>query len=238
MRIATACAAILVLTSCAANDTAGLATATALGGSSSPITSATPMTASPTPTTASPTPDEVTPSPSASASQPSGGQRCTNDRFGFTVAYPADWYTNAEIDQEFAEPTPACTYFGEQPMEIGPNAGVPPTVVITFARWTEVPPSGESWDVIFRDETEVARMPALVIEEEQMSDAGAPFSARGDRSYAYRVELPDGTVIVAGTRSTADGDYTEHRDVLDAMMATLELTGGGEPREPQGPLGP
>ncbi len=223
MRIATACAAILVLTSCAANDTAGLTTATALGGSSSPITS---------PTTASPTPDEVTPSPSASASQPSGGQRCTNDRFGFTVAYPADWYTNAEIDQEFAEPTPACTYFGEQPMEIAPNAGVPPTVVVTFGRWTEVPPSGENW------EAEVAGMPAFVIEEEQMSDAGAPFSARGDRSYAYRVELPDGTVIVAGTSSTADGDYAEHRDVLDAMMATLELTGGGEAEEPQGPLGP
>ncbi|MGI8658607.1 MAG: hypothetical protein ACR2K4_07560, partial [Candidatus Limnocylindria bacterium] len=179
-----------------------------------------------------------TPSPSASASQPSGGQRCTNDRFGFAVGYPADWYTNAEIDQEFAEPTPACTYFGEQPMEIGPNAGVPPTVAITFGRLTEVPPSSEGWEVIFRDQTEVAGMPAFVIEAEQTSDAGAPFSARGDRSYGYRVELPDGSVIVAGTSSTADGDYAEHRDVLDAMMATLELTGGGEAKEPQGPLGP
>ncbi|MDQ3691953.1 MAG: hypothetical protein M3406_18340 [Chloroflexota bacterium] len=186
----------------------------------------------------SPIPDEPTPSASPSAGELGDGQSCTNEMLGYTVRYPPAWYTNAKVEQEFGDPVPACKYFSSQPMDIAPNAGLPPTVAISFERWMEVPPASEGWEVVNREETTVAGLPAVVTEREQTSDAGAPFSAAGDRSYGYEVELPDGTILTAATSTTADGDYSEHKDVLDQMIATLELTGGGAAREPEGPLGP
>lgn len=206
---------------------------------SGPDASESPSTvASDAPGTISPTPAVPPPSPSSSAAGLPDGQRCTNEMLGYAVSYPADWYANAEIEQEFGDPIPACTYFSSQPMDIAPNAGLPPTVAISFERWTEVPPTGEGWEVVSREETSVAGLPAVVIELEQTSDAGAPFSAAGDRTYGYEVELPDGTVLTASTGTTADGDYAEHKDVLDQMLATVELTGDGRARESSGPAGP
>jgi len=188
--------------------------------------------ASEAPATIAPTPSQTPPSPSPTASAMTDGQRCTNEVLGYAVSYPADWYANAEIEQEFGDPIPACTYFSSQPMDIAPNAGLPPVVAISFERWTEAPPAGEGWEVVSREETSVAELPAVVTELEQISDAGAPFSAAGDRTYGYEVELPDGSVLTASTGTTANGDYAEHRDVLDQMMATVELTGDGRAENP------
>lgn len=206
----------------------------------SPTTSVSP---SETPSTSASAARSPTPQASMPAASPSGGaladgQRCTNEELGFAVSYPATWFTNDEIEQEFGEPIPACKYFSSHAMDIPPNAGLPPTVAISFERWAQVPPSSEGWDVIDRTETTVAGLLAVVTEREQTSDAGAPFSAPGDRSYAYEVELPDGSVLTAGTGSASHGDYDGHKAVLDQMMERLELTGGGTPREPEGPLGP
>jgi hypothetical protein len=203
---------------------------TAVSPSETPSTSA---SAAP-----SPTPGASMPAPSPSSGALADGQRCTNEELGFAVSYPADWFTNDEVEQEFGDPTPACKYFSSQAMDIRANASLPPTVAISFERWTEVPPASEGWEVIARTETTVAGLPAVVTEMEQTSDAGAPFSAPGDRTYGYEVELPDDSVLTAGTGSTSDGDYEAHKAVLDQMMETLELTGGGTPREPEGPLGP
>ncbi len=189
-------------------------------------------------TTSSPSPTAEAPTERPSATAGPDAVRCTNELRGYSVAYPEGWHTNAEVQPEFSDPIPACTYFSGQPMEIVPNAGLPPTVAISIERWTDTPTSSAGWEDIFRRETTVAGLPAVVFEEEQTSDAGAPFSAPGDRGYAYQVELPDGTVLVAGTSSRADGDYADHREVLDRMMATLELTGGGEAKEVERPLGP
>jgi hypothetical protein len=188
--------------------------------------------ASETPATIPPTPSETPSSPSPSAARLPVGQRCTNEVLGYEVSYPADWYANAEIEQEFGDPIPACTYFSSQPMGIAPNAGLPPVVAISFELWTGVPPASEGWEVVSREETSVAELPAVVTELEQTSDAGAPFSAAGDRTYGYEVELPDGSVLTASTGTTANGDYAEHRDVLDQMMATVELTGDGRAENP------
>ena len=51
------------------------------------------------------------------------------------------------------------------------------------------------------------------------------FFGAGDRAYEYLIELPDGDILLVSTTTHADGDYEEHRDVLDAMMETLELSG-------------
>jgi len=201
-------------------------------GSGPDATQSASTVASEAPATISPTPSETPPSPSPSAATLPDGQRCTNATLGYALSYPADWYANPEIEQEFGDPIAACTYFSSQPMDIAPNAGLPPVVAISFERWTEVPPTGEGWEVVSREETSVAGLPAVVIELEQTSDAGAPFSAAGDRSYGYEVELPDGSVLTASTGTTANGDYAEHRDVLDQMMATVELTGDGRAENP------
>ena len=195
-----------------------------------------PAFASETPATIPPTPSEPPSSPSPSAARLPVGQRCTNEVLGYAVSYPADWYANAEIEQEFGDPIPACTYFSSQPMDIAPNAGLPPMVAISFERWTEAPPAGEGWEVVSREETSVAELPAVVTELEQISDAGAPFSAAGDRTYGYEVELPDGTVLTASTGTTADGDYAEHKEVLDQMMATVEVTGDANNRSEDGDM--
>jgi len=201
-------------------------------GSGPDATQSASTVASEAPATIAPTPSQTPPSPSSTASAMPDGQRCTNETLGYEVSYPADWYANAEIEQEFGDPIPACTYFSSQPMDIAPNAGLPPTVAISFERWTEVPPTGEGWEVVSREETSVAGLPAVVIELEQTSDAGAPFSAAGDRTYGYEVELPDGSVLTVSTGTTADGDYAEHKDVIDQMMATVELTGDGRAENP------
>jgi hypothetical protein len=194
---------------------------------------------SPSETPSAAAPEASTPAPSPSTGSLPDGQRCTNEALGFAVSYPAGWFTNDEVQQEFGDPTPACKYFSSQPMEIRPNAGLPFTVAISFERWTEVPPASEGWEVVARTETTVAGLPAVMTEMEQTSDAGAPFSARGDRTYGYEIELPDGSVLSAGTGSTSTtGDYDAHKAVLDQMVETVELTGGGTPREPDGPLGP
>jgi hypothetical protein len=193
---------------------------------------------SPSETSSSSTPEASMPAPSPSTGALPDGQRCTNEELGFAVSYPADWFTNDEVEQEFGDPTPACKYFSSQAMDIPANAGLPPTVAISFERWTEVPPASEGWEVIARTEATVAGLSAVVTEMVQTSDVGAPFSSRGDRSYGYEIELPDGSVLSAGTGSTATGDYEVHKAVLDQMVETIELTGGGTPREPEGPLGP
>jgi hypothetical protein len=193
---------------------------------------------SPSETPSSSTPEASAPAPSPSTGALPDGQRCTNEVLGFAVSYPADWFTNDEVEAEFSDPIPACKYFSSQAMEIRPNAELPPTVAINFERWTEVPPASDGWEVIARTETTVAGLSAVVTEMEQTSDVGAPFSSPGDRSYGYEIELPDGSVLSAGTGSTSTGDYEVHKDVLDQMVETIELTGGGTPREPDGPLGP
>ncbi len=179
-----------------------------------------------------PTPT-VAPSAEPTASEPGafpgGAAECTNEIEGYSVSYPADWYTNETMDlDEFVEgpETGACTYFGRQPMELRPNAGLPDTVVIRISRSETRPPASDGAVVIREEDVVIAGRPAVVRETEQTTDEGAPFSAPGDRTYDYAVELADGTFLLAGTSSRADGDYEENKALLDAMMSTLRLTDG------------
>jgi hypothetical protein len=46
---------------------------------------------------------------------------------------------------------------------------------------------------------------------------------RETRVYEYLVVLDDGHVLRATTDSSREGDYAEHREVLDTMMETLRF---------------
>lgn len=169
------------------------------------------------------------PPSSPPATFPGGEARCTNEMEGYAVSYPADWYTNETMDlDEFVEgpETGACTFFGRQPMELRANAGLPDTVIIRFSPSETRQPPSDGAETISEGDVVVAGRPATVRETEQTTDAGAPFSAPGDRWYDYTVELVDGSFLIVATSSRADGDYEENKAVLDAMMSTLRLIDG------------
>jgi hypothetical protein len=195
-----------------------------IGADGSPGATPTPVvspSASPSPT-ADATPTTST-SPSASPTR-SGfphARQCTNEDLGFEVAYPSAWHTNEEIAVEFADPIPACTYFDETPMEIAPNAGLPPSVGIAFGREPEPPQEPSGAEVLHRDQATVDGQPATVMEVE-FAEADV-FIEAGQRDYWYEVQLPDGSVLLARTSSSGDDDYEAHKVVLDQMMQSLTL---------------
>ncbi|MGH2446342.1 MAG: hypothetical protein ACRDGD_09935 [Candidatus Limnocylindria bacterium] len=178
--------------------------------------------ASPDPTGSaapSPTPS-VSPSPEAFP----GGQTCESETLGVIVSYPADWFANEAVlpDDPALDPVEGCQYFSDEPMEIAPNAGLPPTVAIIFSRVAEEPPSSGS--TISSEDVTVAGRLATVTESEGTGDG--PFFAEGDFSYGYRITLADGEFLLASTHYANEGDYETHKQVLDRMMETLVLTGG------------
>ena len=185
-------------------------------GSSTPT--GTPVVTEP----ASPSPSSTsTPPPSAEVFP--GGGSCTNEAFGFAVSFPADWFANEAVvpDDEALDPVAACQYFSDEPMEIAPNAGLPPTVAITFSLQEEEQPS--SGTIITSEEVTIAGRPATVTESEGTGDG--PFFAEGDFSYGYQITLADGQILLAGTYYANEGDYEAHKQVLDLMVETLVLIG-------------
>ena len=171
-------------------------------------------------------PATITPaSPSPSAPAAPDAVRCDNPELGYAVSYPDDWYTNEAIapDDPALDPIEACRYFGEEPIEVAPNAGLPSTVAISFSRQAEAPPPSDGANVLSSQQVTVAGRPATVREFEGTAESS--FFGAGDRAYEYLVELPDGEILLASTTTDAEGDYEEHKDVLDGMMETLELSG-------------
>jgi len=168
-----------------------------------------------TPTTAPPPTLPATPEPSAES------PKCENATLGYSVSTPPGWFGNEAVtpDDPELDPIPACQYFAEQPFEVSPNAGLPPTVAISFSRQADAPPPSDGAIMLSTEEVTVAGRPATVRETEgTMEDAF-------DRAYEYLVSLPDGDVLWVSTTTDADGDYTEHKRVLDLMMESLDLTG-------------
>jgi hypothetical protein len=193
------------------------------GPSESPMPSSTP----------SPTPQETgapsaVPSASASAGAFENGNHCVNDEAGYAVDYPADWWANEAIATEPGlTPIAACIAFAEDAIDLVPNSELPPDVAIV-AGVTE-PPAGmptDSVELIDSREIEVAGRPATISEVRWTNDE--IFFRAGDRLYEYRIQLPSGQILIVGTRTNEvidDAAYENHKEVLDAMMETLELTG-------------
>ena len=199
-----------------------------VGPPTAPASTLPPPSVTPTPFsepafTPTPTPSQ-TPSPSPSTAAFPGGGDCENESLGYTVGYPADWSANEAVEaQDELDRIEACQYFGEEPMEIGPNAGLPPTVAISFSRVAEAPPPSTGATVLSEQSVTVDGQPATARETEPETDAG--FSQAGDRSYSYVIELPAGDYLQVITSSMANGDYEAHTEVLDQMMETLQLIG-------------
>jgi hypothetical protein len=185
-----------------------------VGGEPTPIpTGSTPPVSSATPQSTPP----ATPSPSPGAFP--GGQRCANESDGYTVEYPADWYANEEIPpSDELDGIAACRFFASAPFVVQPNAGLPASVAIGFQRVADEPPVA---GVMIRSETVTVAGHSATVREYEAEPGG--FTAPGTVVYEYLVPLDGGEVLVIGTDSSREGDYDEHRDVLDRMMETLSL---------------
>jgi hypothetical protein len=173
---------------------------------------------------------EATPLPSVPSPSPSPSSAptvsCSNDELGFLVRYPAEWWANERVatDPEL-DPIEACRYFAEEPIELQQNAGLPSALAI-LAGLDATPPGApqQPFRVVDEREVEVAERPATVREIEWTEDTG--FQRVGDRSYAYRIDLPSGETLLFGTLDQRpSAQYEARKAVLDAMMETLELTG-------------
>jgi hypothetical protein len=175
---------------------------------------------------ATPSPTARPPSPSPASVFPGGDASCENESIGFTVTYPADWWANEVVDDDPAgDPIPACLYFSEEPLELIQNAGLPRGIAIIAALEDE--PAGnpeQPIEVVSSREVVVDGLPATAEEIEWTEDTG--FQRDGDRSYGYRIPLPDGRVLLIGTSNQPPSEeYQLRMDVLDRMMERMDLTG-------------
>ena len=174
--------------------------------------------------------EPATPAPSPSPDGFPGALECTNEEFGFTVSYPADWWANEAVVPEdpALTPIPACRYFAEEPVELQPNAGLPRgiAVIVDLAEESAGGEPTAGVEVIERRETDVDGQAATVEEREWTEDT--LFQRAGDRNYAYLISLGDGRTLSVSTdtyTSGADSDtYAQHREILDEMMESLDFS--------------
>lgn len=138
---------------------------------------------------------------------------CTNAR-GFTISYPATWYTNEEIGD-----VAACSWFGPEPIEAVDSTEVPAQVAIVVHVFEggvgQIPeyPRTDGGEVVL-DGVSFGRFEDKI--SFQPPDFVYHYIAWLDANYL-------GTKLTGSTLASAAGDYVVNRAVLDRMMATLEL---------------
>lgn len=221
--------ALLPLAICGALALAAACTTTTVVSPSAGSETASAATASPTPDP-TPSPSAAGPSAparaSASAASSEGplgdAESCDNEAIGFSVDYPEGWWANEDVEPDFAggTPIPACTYFGPEPVELRPNAGLPQGIAIWFDVETQFEFTG---DTLSEEETTVDGRSAVAMETEATGAGG--FTPEGTRTYAYVVALADGRQLLAQTTTVYidEETYADAKPILDAMMESLEF---------------
>jgi hypothetical protein len=139
---------------------------------------------------------------------------------GYAVEVPQDWFANPEVlAPEDGDDIPACRYFAPAEFDVRPNSGLPPTVAIGFQLVGAIAPVGGT--ELGSSETTVDGQDALVREVEVTE--GGPFLPAGTLMYEYYVSLDDGGYLYVSTDSSRNGDYEDHKAVMDQMVETLEI---------------
>lgn len=177
--------------------------------------------------TPSPT-SSPTPAPTATTAEPSAvtlDQRCQGPA-GFSVARPVDWFTNEEPAPEL------CAWFGPSPVEVpsAPGGDVLAPVGLSVQDGVDVAtvsaPDPGVETVTDRRETTVDGRRAFRLESTTVDEGVFP---AGTRTVYWAVELPpDGDVprtLLATAFPCCDVELSDAAQVLDAMVASLELAG-------------
>lgn len=143
---------------------------------------------------------------------------CNNPQLGYDVDHPGDWDV---FEDDALAP---CSAFHEEEVVFDLNADHPLDTAIqirgTSGDLDTVTEDLANEDETSRDEVSVDGERAYVIESDATADGVYP---EGTQLYSYYIER-DGQVIVATANDgiEEDVDFDERRDVLDAMMASLE----------------
>ena len=200
----------------------------ACGSVSSPAAT-TGDTPSPTPSaTATSTPTEeatatASPTPTATASPQrvlGDAQECENEELGYRVEYPEDWWANEDIagGSPGVADIEECTYFAREEVAIEPATQIPAEVAIWFSSQRSDTPESQG-EVISREETTVDAHDAVVVEYEPPVGG---FSPEGTVIYQYLIDTDEGRLAVI-TDAFGHPDYEQNKEILDAMVETLEL---------------
>ena len=154
---------------------------------------------------------------------------CINAAAGYRIAYPNDWYSNAEVLNPFDAEQPgidACQYFAPVDFEVIYGSEPSPSVAISVAV-IELPDNA-SWNygpfdgyaILSDSAINIAGLPGRV-QEVEATAPHYPALAVGERYTEYVVELAQGRFLTARTRST--DNYETAAQVLANMMLTLEF---------------
>lgn len=187
----------------------------------------------------SPPQDSPSPSPGVTASPTDGvtlGATCANPQLGYGIDYPAGWAVND------GGVLPACSLFDPSSVEVEPATEIPPSIAIAI-RGSDPPfdrlatPTGDVQDgieTVERTQTTVGDRDAVKVLFEATEDAA--LLEPGTRGYRYLIDLGDpepiaaASTLVAVVYDAGETDFDRKRQVLDAMMASLEFTGAGSVR--------
>ena len=173
-----------------------------------------------------PTP-ETLPTP-APAVLPDGWERCENDIVGYSIAYPADWFTTDVLNGE-QDPRNACQWFDTTPFDESGNV-----VSEGFAYPLEVGVRTAGLDDVLVDET-TGGVQVLMTEDTTVDGRRAvrlevefgdsPIVPAGTRLYEYLIELtPESTMRVFTADQTGiAGAYDENRGIVDSAVSTLRF---------------
>jgi hypothetical protein len=155
-------------------------------------------------------------------------QSCENDVWGYTVEYPGEWVTNDE------NLLPECSAFDPEDVVIDLEAEFPVESAIifnfSFQEFGMLTAEDETRDEITRMEITVDGENAVFIH--WTATEGHPLYPEGTEGYEYFIERGDNTLI-AGTYDLEglEPDFDERRDILDTMMATIDVFEPDPPEE-------
>lgn len=154
------------------------------------------------------------------AGVPAGWRLCSNERYGYALAYPADWYAPA------LSPESECTFFDPAPIQV-------PEASDAFGATLEVAPAQQSFrqlaasiederfeEVLERRELTISGRRAVAVVSRA---TGAGLLEPGTESAAYVVDHSPEPPILLRTVRTPNSNWEERLRILDEAARTLTL---------------
>ena len=155
---------------------------------------------------------------------PSGWRLCTNERLGYAVGYPSDWYSPALSAES------ECTFFDPTPIQL-------PGASDVFGATLQVAPADEPYDAVVQSLVGGRK----VIERRDVRVSGRPAvqiltgTGEANESAAYVVDRGRERPLVLRTINEPNSNWEERLRILDEAARTLVLF---EPRRTRGEEAP
>jgi hypothetical protein len=176
--------------------------------------------------------EATAPTTPADPGLPAGWRLCTNERVGYALAYPADWYSPALSAES------ECTFFDPTPIQL-------PEASDVFGAALEVAPAQQSYrrlvqsldderfeEVLERRELTVSGRPAV---RAMTRATGEGLLDRGMESATYVIDRGPEPPLVLRTVREPNTNWEERLRILDEAARTLVLF---EPDEGRGEEAP